>query len=223
MSSGMTTETMEAPVRAPLTRRQILRAALAYVDELGIDALSMHKLGARLGVRGMALYNHVDDKADLLNGLIELLWAEMALNEGVADWRARLRAMANGIRKTMHAHPAAASLLMSRQVLPVGALHIFKIHLEALQEAGFSRAQAVQTVRAVCGYALGVALSECTWSCAPAAATSDLGRLREVSRMLPSEVPDDLLQVAMEVCGDCDMDASFEHGLELMLRGLEAR
>ena len=212
----------EALARAPLNRQQILRAALAYVDELGLDALSMHKLGARLGVKAMSLYNYVDDKADLLNGLVELLWSEMAPTEGVGDWRQRLRAMANGIRETTRAHPAAASLLMTRLVLPVGALRIFKTHLDALEEAGFTRTRAVQTVRAVIGYAFGAARSECCWSCAAAAAGSELARLRQVSRLLPADVPDDLLQVAMEVCGDYDMDGSFELGLDLMLKGLEA-
>lgn len=222
MSSGMTTHTVEAPARAPLRRQQVLRAALAYVDELGLDALSMHKLGARLGVKAMSLYNHVDDKADLLNGLVELLWAEMVPAEGVGDWRDRLRGMADGIRKTLRAHPAAASLVMTRQVLPVGALRIFKIHLEALEEAGFTRAQAIQMVRAITGYAFGSALAESCWSCAAAAAASELGRLRQVSQLLPDDVPDDLLAVAMEVCGDCDLDGTFELGLDLMLKGLEA-
>jgi AcrR family transcriptional regulator len=212
----------EAGVRPPLSRQQILRAALAYVDELGLDALSMHKLGARLGVQAMSLYNHVDDKADLLNGLVELLWSEMAPTEGVGDWRQRLRAMANGIRETMRAHPAAASLLMTRPVLPVGALRIFKAHLDALQGAGFARARAVQMVRAIAGYAFGAALCECCWSCPAPAAASELARLRQVSRMLPADVPDELLQVAMEVCGECDLDGSFELGLELMVKGLEA-
>lgn len=211
--------TAENSSRPSLTREQILRAALAYVDELGLDALSMHKLGARLGVKGMSLYNHVEDKADLLNGLVELLWSEMAPTEGVGDWRQRLRAMANGIRETICAHPAAASLLMTRPVLPVGVLRIFKTHLDALEEAGFTRARAVQMVRAVVGYAFGAALSECCWSCA---ASSELARLRQVSRMLPADVPDDLLQVAIEVCGDCDLDGTFELGLDLMLKGLEA-
>lgn len=212
----------EARARVPLSRQQILRAALAYVDELGLDALSMHKLGARLGVKAMSLYNHVDGKADLLNGMVELLWSEMAPTEGLGDWRQRLRAMANGIRETMRAHPSAASLVMTRPVLPVGALRIFKTHLDALEEAGFTRARAVQMVRAIVGYAFGAAISECCWSCAATAAASELARLRQVSRLLPGDVPDDLVQVAMEVCGDCDLDESFELGLDLMVKGLEA-
>lgn len=213
---------MDAPARTPLSRPQILQAALDYVDEFGLDAMSMHKLGARLGVQAMSLYNHVEDKADLLNGMVELLWSEMAATEEAPDWRARLRSMARRIRGTMRAHPAAASLAMTRPILPVGALRIFKSHLEALEEAGFERSRAVETVRAIAGYAFGAALNECYWSCTEAARTNQLAWLRQVSRMLPSDVPDDLLQVAMEVCGECDLDRSFEHGLDLMVKGLEA-
>ncbi|MGH3448645.1 MAG: TetR family transcriptional regulator, partial [Nocardioidaceae bacterium] len=61
----------------PLNRARVLDSGLAYVDEHGLDALSMHKLGAHLGVRGMSLYNHVEGKDDLLDGISALLWGEI--------------------------------------------------------------------------------------------------------------------------------------------------
>ena len=105
--------------------------------------------------------------------------------------------------------------------MPVGALRIFKAHLDALQEAGFSRRRAAEVVRTVVAYAFGYALSELCWSCAGAATASELGRLRRVSQLLPADVPEDLLAVAMDVCGDCDLEEQFKLGLDLMLRGLE--
>ena len=217
----MPTTTVEAPTRAPLTREQVLRAALAFIDEFGLDALSMHKLGARLGVKAMSLYNHVDGKNGLLDGLVELLWSDMRpAPPPSADWRQWLRAAAIAIRETMRSHPAAAPLVMSRPVLPLSALRVTKAQLDALQEAGFSRARAVEVIRAVLSYAFGYALSELCWSCAAAGADSELGRLRRVSALLPDDVPDDLLAVAMDVCGDRDLDAPFRLGLDLMLEGL---
>jgi TetR/AcrR family transcriptional regulator, tetracycline repressor protein len=216
----MSTASLDA-TRTPLTREQVLRAALAYVDELGLDALSMHKLGARLGVRAMSLYNHVDGKGGLLDGLVELLWSDMASVGGASDWRQRLRDLAVAVRTTLARHPAAAPLVMTRPVLPVSALRIFKAHLDALERAGFSRRRAVEAVRAVLSYAFGSAISELCWSCAAAAAGSQLARLRRVNEMLPADVPDDLLAVAMDLCSECDPDGCFELGLGLMLQGLE--
>ena len=213
---------VQSSIRTPLTREQILRAALDYVDELGLEALSMHKLGARLGVKAMSLYHHVYGRDGLLDGLVELLWSDMApAGARAADWRGQLRHLALAVRRTVRHHPSAAPLVMSRPVLPVAALRIFKEQLDALQQAGFSRSRAVEVVRTVVAYAFGAALSELCWSCASASAESELARLRRVSQMLPAAVPDDLLSVAMELCGDCDMDGTFELGLDLMVRGLE--
>ena len=70
-------------------------------------------------------------------------------------------------------------------------------------------------------YAFGYALSQLCWSCAAAATDSELGRLRRVSRLLPDDVPEELLAVAMDVCGDCDLEVQFKLGLDLLLQGQE--
>src|SRR5689334_6752595 len=170
----MLNATLDTPPRTPLSREQVLRAALSYVDELGLDALSMHQLGARLGVRAMSLYNHVEGKDGLLDGLVELLWTDLEPTEEPGDWRQRLRGLAEAAREMVRSHPAAAPLVMSRPVMPVGALRIFKAQLVALQEAGFSRRRAAEVVRTVVAYAFGYALSELCWSCASAATDSEL-------------------------------------------------
>src|SRR5258708_13407630 len=88
MVSAMTvTAESERLVRAPLSRQQVLRAALEYVDEHGLEALSMHKLGAALGVKAMSLYKHVADKDDLLDAIVELLWAEIPARRPPRDQR----------------------------------------------------------------------------------------------------------------------------------------
>lgn len=77
--------------------------------------------------------------------------------------------------------------------------------------------------RTVVAYALGSALSELCWSCAAGSTESELARLRRINRMLPSEVSDDLLAVAMDLCGECDLQGQFQLGLDLMLQGLRPR
>ena len=90
-------------------RQKVLRAALDFVDANGLAALSMHKLGAELGVQGMSLYSHVASKDALLDGIVEAMtWeAEMPPADGT-DWRDALRHLAGEIRGIILRHPAAA-------------------------------------------------------------------------------------------------------------------
>ena len=68
---------MATESRVPLSRDRVLRAAVAYADRNGIASLSMRKLGEALGVEAMSLYNHVANKDDLLNGMVDLVFSEI--------------------------------------------------------------------------------------------------------------------------------------------------
>ena len=65
---------MTVTERAPLNRALIAETALSLIDERGLDQLSMRKLGAELGVEAMSLYNHVDNKDDLLDAVADRLY-----------------------------------------------------------------------------------------------------------------------------------------------------
>ena len=77
--------------RTPLSRERVLRAAVAFADASGIASLSMRKLGEVLGVEAMSLYNHVASKGDLLDGMIDLVFSEIGLPSGEADWKTAMR------------------------------------------------------------------------------------------------------------------------------------
>ena len=101
------------------------RAALDYVDAHGLTALSMHKLGAELGVKGMSLYSHVDSKDALLDGIVEAMWAERELPDTTGmDWRDAPRSYARMLRAIIRRHPNAAPLLANRPVMPVDSLEV---------------------------------------------------------------------------------------------------
>ena len=78
--------------RAPLSRDRVLRAALELADEGGIGALTMQQIGRRLGVEAMSLYRHVRNKDDILDGIVDLVFAEIELPADRSSWRAVLRA-----------------------------------------------------------------------------------------------------------------------------------
>jgi hypothetical protein len=94
-----------------------------------------------------------------------------------------------------------------------------------MDEGGVSEECAVAFLRTLFAYGFGHALAEL--SCLPGGASDgpdcdELARLRRVTAMVPAHVPDNLVRVALKVCGDCDMAAQFEIGLDLMIRGLDS-
>jgi AcrR family transcriptional regulator len=212
-----TRETATRP-RAGLTRERILEAALRYIDERGVDALSMHKLGAELGVKGMSLYNHVANKDDVLDGVVVLLWAEVeATAELKDDWSDSLRSFAHALRAIMRRHPNAASLVGSQQIMPEPALRVVKAYADAAAERGIAEPDAHAILRTVNSYAMGSALFEVQWG------VGGIGCAPSVSDLLRPGVSDELAALADEFCGKSDADAQFELGLDLMLRGLSSK
>src|SRR5881394_3734870 len=101
-----------ATKRKPLTRERVLEAALALADEQGIDALSMRKLGQSLGYEAMSLYNHVANKDDLLDGILDLVLAEMEPPDAEGGLPA-IRSAALSAHEALKRHPWAATMLMS--------------------------------------------------------------------------------------------------------------
>jgi AcrR family transcriptional regulator len=211
--------------RPRLTREKVLRAALDFVDANGLAALSMHKLGAELGVQGMSLYSHVENKDELLDGIVEAMTAET--EPPPADdtgWRDALRRLAGEIRAMILRHPAAAPLLVSRQVMTTRQLQQVDGYRALLIGQGFTEGRAVAVLRTLYGYALGFALVEANLvaggQCGPWPG-DELSRMRRVTEMVPRDAPDHLLRLAMLFCGQCDMAEQFSLGVELMIRGLD--
>src|SRR6476469_1505374 len=105
--------------RIPLSRERIIAAAVAIVDEHGLESLSMRKLGAALGVEAMSLYNHVDNKDDVLDGVLDHVLKEVPLPELDLAWEEQLRVLARGFRAAGLAHPGVLPMWGSRQIRTV--------------------------------------------------------------------------------------------------------
>ena len=151
--------------RAPLDLDRIAEAALALVDEGGLAALSMRKLGARLGVEAMALYHYVKRKDDLLDLLVEravLSGAQEANEPGDADvdWRQRLSGYARRLRAGLVAHPHLVPLLLSRPVRSKAAMESFVAALRNLAEAGFEIGDAYAALNGLTLMVLGLTAGE---------------------------------------------------------------
>jgi TetR/AcrR family tetracycline transcriptional repressor len=204
--------------RMPLSRPRIIDAALRYVDVHGLDALSMHRLGAELGVKAMSLYKHVKDKDDILNGIVELLWSTFEREfEPGPDWRTSVCSFGTSLRAFVHRHPNAAPLLINRPIVPEAALRVVRPLIAGAAKGKPPDEQVVPVLRTVTIYTLGYALFEVNWSGAAAPDCAPLGR-----DLVLAGADEELLAIADVFCGRVDMAAQFELGLDLMLRGLES-
>src|SRR5256885_17260567 len=99
--------------RAALTRERILRAAINLADRDGIESLSMRKLGQKLGVEAMSLYNHVRTKEDMLDGMVDIVFGEIDLPAGGGDWQTAMRRRAISARQVLLRHRWAIGLMES--------------------------------------------------------------------------------------------------------------
>ncbi len=145
---------------APLTRDLVLATAVRLVDELGLPALTMRRLGAELGVEAMSLYHHVDGKAALLAGVADAVMAELELPDPSLPWDERLLALARGYRALAHRHPHVFPLLVTGSGPAAGAA--VGAILAALRDAGLPDPLVGTAYAALVSLVEGFAMEELT-------------------------------------------------------------
>ena len=146
--------------RDVLSREKVLDAALQLADRHGLGGLSMRKLAAELGVEAMSLYNHVANKADLLDGMAGRVFEGIALPDPGLPWEERLRALACGAFAAFTAHPEVVQALAADQANPrsIGALRFIDAVLAALLDAGIDERTAARRYRSLFGLLFGSVL-----------------------------------------------------------------
>ena len=142
-----------------LSRDQIVRAALELLDAEGLDALSMRKLGARLGAGATSLYWHVANKDELIELVMDEVYAAVVLPEA-ADWRETARVFAYGMRHAVFEHPWSASLIGVVPALGPNALTASDRLMGAFARAGFEGIDVDYAMTAVVSYTLGATIPE---------------------------------------------------------------
>ncbi|WP_307793108.1 TetR/AcrR family transcriptional regulator C-terminal domain-containing protein [Amycolatopsis sp. MtRt-6] len=202
------------PSQGVLSRERILLAGLALVDEEGLEAVSMRKLARRLGVDPMSLYNHVDGKDALLDGIAELLLAAIPEPPAEADLRETMSALAHGFRDALLGHPRAAPLVLTRRVASMTALAPVEAVLAPLLAAGYPPERAVHGLRAVVAFLIGTLMREVD------AAPTFGGSAQRLADLAASGLP--AVTAAAPYLAVCDHEAEFEFGLRIMLDALDA-
>src|SRR5437764_8781093 len=207
--------------RTPLSRERVLRAAVALADESGIDSLTMRKLGEALGVEAMSLYNHVANKVDLLDGMVDLVFSEIDLPAGGADWKTSMRQRAASIRQALVRHPWAIGLMESRTSPGPATLRHHDAVIGSLRRGGFSIEMTAHAYAVLDSYIYGFALQEASLPFDTAEETADVAQM--IFKQLPPDEYPHLTELTVEhvLQPGYDYGDEFEFGLDLILDGLE--
>jgi AcrR family transcriptional regulator len=207
--------------RVPLNRERVLRAALALADRGGGEALTMRHLGQALGVEAMSLYNHVANKDDVLDGLVDIVFSEIELACEGADWKAAMRGRAISVLEVLERHRWATGLMESRIHPGPANLKHHESVLRCLRQAGFSVALAAHAYSAMDSYIYGFALQlkSLPFDTGEQAAELAEAILRQFAAGDYPYLAEIASQHAMKP--GYSYAAEFEFGLALILDGLE--
>lgn len=206
--------------RLPLSRERILRAALEVADETGIESLTMRKLGRLLGFEAMSLYNHVANKDDVLDGILDLVLAETELPSPAGDWAAAVRQSAISVHQALRRHPWACGLLMSPGRIRPARLGYMDLLLGRLREAGFSAETTYHAYHVLDAHIFGFSLWQASHSYAPADVSTMVAMFE---RLIPADEYPYLHEHGQQHLaeGPHREVSAFEFGLDFILEGLE--
>ena len=209
-------QTLSTHPRAPLSCAVIAETALALVDRDGLDALSMRKLGAELGVEGMAIYRYFPNKAALLAGVVEVLLAKLVIPApSDVPWQTVFRELSHAYRALLLHHPHAIPLLAALPLSDPAAARAAGAVMAQLRAAGFDAESALKTLATITSYVVGVA----QWEVGTAPFRAERGG---EPFPLPPDADPYLVELAPQLAED-DCEETFEFGLDVIVRGLETR
>ena len=210
------------PTRAPrnsLSHARVVEAAFELADDDGLDALTIRAVATRLGVKPMSLYRHVASKDDLLDALVERMYAEFETPDPRRpDWRAQLRRRASSVREVLVRHPWAIALIETRTGLdrPFTFAHAEAV-LATLISAGCSPRVASRAFVVLDSYAYGFAMQEVSMpSTNPGEGITD--EFVDAMRQYPSLA---VVMAAVMADASYDFGAEFHAGLDLVLDGID--
>jgi AcrR family transcriptional regulator len=214
---------MEVSRQIRLNRDRVLRAAVALADEVGIDALSMRKLAEQLGVVPMALYKHVANKEELLDGMVAIVVGEIDPPGSGTDWKSAVRQRILSARRSLQRHPWAPGVIESRTNPSPVVLAYIDSMIGMFRAGGFSADLTHHALHAVGSrlYGFTQEVFDDSQSVDPGTQTMLVreleGRYPHIAEMVRTVYHDE----ASVVGGGCDDQFEFEFALDLLLDGLD--
>jgi AcrR family transcriptional regulator len=208
--------------RLPLSRERILQTALELVDEGGIEALTMRKLGQALGFEAMSLYNYVANKDDVIDGILDLVLAETEPPSPAGDWDAAIRASAISVHAALRRHPWSCTLLTSPRYARPARVGYMDSLLRRLREAGFSAETTYYAYHVLDGHIFGFSLWETSHTYTAEEATDLAAKFAETITTETYPYLHEHAQQHFSEGAHRDVSA-FEVALDLIIDGLAKR
>ncbi len=206
--------------RPPLNRERILAVAVEIADERGVGAVTMREVASRLGVEAMSLYNHVANKDDILDGMVDVVIEQFDLPADAGDWQEAMRRRAVSAHEVFGLHPWAPMLMDSRESSGPSRLRYFDWVLGTLVEAGFSLEAAARAFSLLDSYVYGFGIQQFNMGAADDASTEEMAEA--ILAYIPAEEYPYLHRMASQAMAEgYDAAADFDFGLEIILDGLE--
>jgi AcrR family transcriptional regulator len=220
----MATGTTRPRQRRFLSRELVIETALALLDQDGPGALSMRRLADHLGVAPNALYTHVRGKADLIDGLIDQVYAGLELDPDPArDWTEQLAAISRDVRAHLLAHPAVVPFAIQQPGLGPHGLRLGEAIYGVLRPVGLPDQAVVGAVYALLTYILGfVALEVPRAGTDPQTSDEFVRRLHGFFAALPPGEFPHTVELA-PLLARISTDDQFEFGIGTFIDGLRAR
>ncbi len=220
----MATRTRTEP-RLPLTKARVFEAAVALADRDGIEAVSMRRLGQELGVEAMSLYNHVANKEEVLDGMVDVVVSEVPAPLPNPDWKASLRQRILSARESLVRHPWASAVMVTRTTMTPTMLGYMDSTLGILRRGGFSVDLTHHAIHVLGSRMVGFA-QELYDDNDELAASPEVAAvmMQQMSSAYPyiSEMAMSVTHDEASVVGTgCDDQFEFEFALDLILDGLE--
>jgi len=207
--------------RPALSTERVLREALRLADEEGLDAVSMRRLGRELGAGAMSLYHYVSSKDELLDGMVDLVFAEIEAPSDESDWRTAMRRRSSSARDVLLRHSWAVALMESRTNPGLANLQHREAVTACLRRAGFSIEMTVHANWLLDSYVYGFVLEEASLPFDTAEELADMADDVYMPLLPPEQYPY-LNEVAGAVlAGGYDHRAEFVFGLDVILDALE--
>lgn len=219
MSSMKQASTVRRAGRRPrVSREQVLDRALELADEGGLAAVTMASVGSRLGVEAMSLYRHIGNKEEMLDGLVDRVFAEIEVPADARDWRDALRRRAVSAHSALRRHPWAIGLMESRSQPGPATLGHHDAMVAILFRAGFDGRGATRVYNVLDSYVYGFALQEATL---PFSSPEEMSSMSEQMLAAVADAYPHLATVQRELVGSgFDYADEFEAGLDIILGAL---
>ncbi len=213
----------ESTERPPLTRDRVLRGALELADQIGVEAFTMRRLATALGTKPMSIYYHVPGKEQILDGIVDLVFAEIDPPQADLPWTAAMRHRCRSAREVLRRHPWAPPLMESRPSPGPESLRHHDAVLACLRRGGLSWQLTAHAYAIIDAFVYGFALQE---AALPFGGGEEIGELADqVVAALPADLYPHFVQFTVEhvLRPGYSFASSFEVGLDLLLDGLTAR